>query len=251
MEGTKEMSTAFYLWIVFSVALAVGFGTLIYKKWRCVHEEWTRDKEELKEEERKESERYHQMPKNLPCILRRLRCLFLFLYFLSFTKWISGTKKADEKILYLDYKPYQCIERYVISWLFIDSIAATVIGLYNLKIIPLVWVFSYRLLDIFQSWVSQFILRSKWKAINVNRSLVLAFEGYIEITIIGAIIKYTYGQYRGNNFLDALYDSVNTMIANPGNRASPIQYVQIMFAVLFVAVVVQHVVGRLSSRNGG
>jgi len=82
----------------------------------------------------------------------------------------------------------------------------------------------------------------------VNRSLVLAFVGYIEITIIGAIIRFTYRQ--SNYFSDAFYNSVMTMIANPQHEdmGLAIMYIQIGFAILFLTAVAQNVVGRLSSK---
>ncbi len=253
MEGGEEVSESFF-----------------YNKRRRFCNELNYQKGKLRREERKEWERVVkdiknsaakdenreteiQTPVNLPFILSCLRCIFSFLYLLSFSYWISGSRRKQKQIEQLDFKPYRCIDIYNAAWLLIEVLAAIVIGFCQLQVIAFVGVFSYRLFEIFQSWVSQFMLRGRWNAINVNRSIVLAFTGYIEITIIGAIVKFTYGQYKHTdvkNFLDALYDSVKAMIANPEEVASPIQYVQIMFAILFAAVVVQHVVGRLSQEKG-
>lgn len=188
-----------------------------------------------------------------------LRWVFAFFYLLSFSKWISGTLKARRKIDTGNRRAYTCTEIYVTVWFFIEAAVAYTIArclwpviysqstLSHVFALAFVGLFSYRLFDIFQSWASQYVLKSRWEAIDMNRSLVLAFVGYIEITIIGAIIRFTYQQ--SNYFSDAFYNSVMTMILNPQNEdvGLPIMYVQIMFAILFLVTVTQHVVGKLSS----
>ena len=193
-------------------------------------------------------------------ILKGLRYVFALFYLLSFSKWLSGTLKARRNITQKNFHPYCCIEIYVTVWLFIEVAVASTIAIYHWPMIYsqsklshvsalfFVGLFSYRLFDLFQSWVSQYVLKSNWDAIDVNRSLVLAFIGYIEITIIGAIIRFTYQQ--SNYFGDAFYNSVMTAIANPQREdvGLAIMYTQIAFSILFLTAVAQHVVGRLSSK---
>ncbi len=193
-------------------------------------------------------------------IVKGLRWMFAVFYLLSFSKWISGTLKARRKIDTGNLRPYSCIEIYVTVWFFIEVAVASTIASYHWPVIYsqstlshvfalfFVVLFSYRLFDIFQSWVSQYVLKSRWEAINVNRSLVLAFVGYIEITIIGAIIRFAYQQ--SSYFSDAFYNSVMTVIANPQREdmGLAIMYTQIGFAILFLTAVAQNVVGRLSSK---
>lgn len=212
------------------------------------------------EESKREFEKV-ALEENPGFILKWLRYVFALFYLLSFSKWISGTSKAGAKVDAGKLRPYLCIDIYVTVWFGIEVAIASTIACCHWPVIgsqsafshvfalAFVALFSYRLFDIFQSWVSQYVLRSKWEAINVNRSLVLAFVGYIEIAIIGAIIRSTYQQ--SNYFCDAFYNSVMTMIANPQHEdiGLAIMYTQIGFAILFLVTVTQHVVGRLVSKE--
>ena len=238
-----------------------------HRIWNIFFKEWQFKKAKLREEEQLEWEliarnikRSNQAvedggpkaPSNVPFILSWLRHLFLFLSLVSISYWLSLSQIHQEKIRkQLDFKPYRSADIYITIWLAFEISAAIAVGISHVQIVFLAALFSYRLLDIFQSWVNQFLLNSKWTAINVNRSLIMAFAYYLEIIIMGAIIRFTFDENPLRTFSDSLSSSVNTMIANPGQTPSPIQYVQIMFAVLFAAVVVQHVVGRLSNKNGG
>ncbi len=163
----------------------------------------------------------------------------MFAHWFSFSKWISGDSKGR----------YLRIDIYATAWIALVVASA---GVVHWRLIP--WLprslitaaLSYRLFDIFQSWVSQFILTEKWQPVNVNRSLVLVFVGYVEITAIGAVVRLTTHQF--TSFGGALNQSVMTMVVNPQPEAGwPILFTQIMFAVLFATAVVQYVVGRLSN----
>ncbi len=247
----------------------------------CFYDEWKRDNEEIvrlqdqewelatnsireskREEEKWKSKKEAHILiqiKNPPFVLNRLRRIFAFLFLLSGSKWIAGTKKHEAMIGDKDFSPYRCVEWYVIGWSAFELVALIYLlivhgvlhrpvgSVEQVVFVVLIFPLCYRLFDIFQSWVGQFVLRSTWNTINVNRSLVLAIVGYIEITMIGAIVRFRFQQpiLVGQS----LYDSVASMIASPGDKASAIQYTQIMFAVLFAAVVVQHVVGRLSGNK--
>jgi len=113
---------------------------------------------------------------------------------------------------------------------------------------------SYRLCEIFQSWAVQFVLggtSSAWQSRNVHRSLVLVFAGYYEVTISYAIFAWTLRGhfYEINNWKDAFYHSVRNMIAIGGN--APIDSIgywlfstQILFVLLFLTAVVSRVISR-------
>jgi hypothetical protein len=190
--------------------------------------------------------------KNDVFVVKSLRYLFGYFYLIDPSKWISGTCKHKHLIARGDYKPYRCIEIYVLGWFAIEVFALvwlisrqvifTTVEMTFLKII--IPYLCFRLFSIFQSWVNQFILQKEWTAIDVNRSLVLALIGYAEIGIIGAIVRFTYQQICVGQ---ALSDSIMTMIANPQGLSSPIQYAQIMFSILFIVVVMQHIIGRKTS----
>jgi hypothetical protein len=198
-------------------------------------------------------------------IVNWLRYLFTSFFLVSISKWISGTKKAEDMIFRRDLRPYKWIEIYVIIWLCLETvtlitieilvrtnIVSSVSSIINtalfskLKILVLL-IFSYRLFDIFQSWVGQFILGGKWKPISINRSLVLAFEGFVEIVLLGTLLGISGGYYPRVG--DGIETSLMTMLINPEPGLNIIQYVQLLFAVLFIGVVVQHIIGRLSTNQ--
>jgi hypothetical protein len=185
-------------------------------------------------------------------VLTVLRYVFGYLFLLSLSKWLSQTEKKLEKIKDNDLSPYKCVDVYVTVWLAVELIMAIVIYFHDSLVISkhlglscfFLGIFSYRLFDIFQSWVSQFVLRYRWNAINANRSLVLAFVGYLEVTIIGTIIRMIFEKK------SSLYNSVVSLIANPQiSDSSPIQYVEIMFSILFLTVVAQQIIGRISNKK--
>jgi hypothetical protein len=112
----------------------------------------------------------------------------------------------------------------------------------------------YRLVDIFQSWVSQFILMKDWIPADINRSLVLVFMGYFEIIVSYAIFYYIGQDNICKSFSSvwqSFYYSVSTATMIGSDIWKPMKLwgyatfiTQIMFAVLFLTVVVQNIVGR-------
>jgi hypothetical protein len=167
---------------------------------------------------------------------------------------LTSQEIRDKGLLYIIKR----VDWYIFIWLVLELLA--VCGIMTspaFMLNSLYWLiigfFSYRLFEIFQSWVSQFILTYKWDPINTNRSLVLAFEGYLEITLIGAVIRFTTSSEIPESFSASFSDSVMAMIANPkAETLNAIGYIQIIFSILFVAVVVQQVLARISvnSNNG-
>jgi hypothetical protein len=235
-------------------------GRVQDKEWECATNNIRQS--HLQEEEwklKKEAQTLVQI-KHPPFILSGLRRFFAILYLLTPSKWISGTKKHQAMVRRNNFRPYRCIDIYVIVWLafefvalvylfIVDTVLHRPIGSVELVVfIVLIIFFCYRLFDVFQSWVGQFVLKSNWNAIIINRSLVLAIIGYIEITLIGAIIRFISQQ--PISCWHSLYGSVTAMIANPTEKCgSPILYTQLMFAILFLVAVAQHLLGRLSNKG--
>jgi len=240
----------------------------VSETWNCYCNEWNIElKCKIYENNKKEwddikkqiiKRRKEQIKTNEPkiqtagFILSWLRYIIAVCYLLSFSKWISGTSKKQKQIDSFDLRPYRCIDIYVIVWLCIELLVTIWFAVCNIRyntdvclVNTFVGLFCYRLFDIFQSWVSQFVLKSRWEAISINRSLVLAFVGYVEICIIGTFFRYVYGTI---SMWKNVHYSVTAMIANPMEKESTslIQYTQIMFAVLFLVVVAQHIMGKLA-----
>ena len=161
--------------------------------------------------------------------------------------------------------PYRCVDRYVISWLALGItfflILSFVHGLNQQFVVR--WIFTsllmYRLFDIFQAWVNQFVLMEEWKPVSPYRSLVLLFIGYIEIIISYAIIAFIfqtnfYIQSGTASICDGLYYSIRT--ATFGSVWKPVTagsyaifYTQLIFAVLFITAAIQRILGRISSKT--
>lgn len=211
----------------------------LFKMCRCISAEWKYKIGEVKDQEL-------GLAKNPPFILYCLRLAFAFLSLLSGAQWIARTRKHRAMIEKNDLRPYRSIEKYAIGWLAFEFVPLAYLFIASVELVVffvLIILLCYRLFDIFQSWVNQFMLAANFDAKNVNRSLVLAFLNYVEITLIGAIIRYRFQQ--PISFDKSLYGSVTAMIANPVQGSSVIQYAQLMFAVLFATIVVQHLVNRL------
>jgi hypothetical protein len=229
----------------FSIALFVIALVVVWFDWQF-RDEW-------------EFERFQigSPLENPGFVLKWLRYIFAYFYMIVPSKWISGTMHHQNKIDLGCLRPYVCIDIYVIGWFVMELSAliwlvirhvvlkANVTACETVILQIAIPYLCFRLFDIFQSWVKQFILQQKWKAISVHRSLVLAFIGYFEIGIIGAIIRYTNQQ--PIRIWQAIDNSVMTMIVNPASKPSPIQYTQIMFSILFIVVVAQHIIGRKAS----
>ena len=133
-------------------------------------------------------------------ILDVLRIIFWFLSKLSISRVIVYIKR--KKYGREHKKLYQCVDWYVFAWVIVlavftwftlrTNISATNIIATNIVIIVLV---SYRLFDIWQSWISQFVLggiSGQWNPRNIHRSLVLVFEGYIEIIFSFALLAFIF-----------------------------------------------------------
>jgi hypothetical protein len=191
-------------------------------------------------------------------ILRALRYIFMLLYMFTPSKWISGTKEQHYRIKYYFYrKPYKYIDCFVVSWIIME--AAVLIWLHNSSRLLPEWLililfgfYGFRLFDIFQSWVNQFILRYDWNAISTNRALVLNFVAYFEILLIGTFFRLIYpGQICKISCNEAFRRSLMALIANPVEKDTAyfILYIQIIFSILFLTVVAQQVLSRIANKD--
>jgi len=118
---------------------------------------------------------------------------------------------------------------------------------------------SYRIFEIFQSWVSQFITYEKeWTPINVYRTLVLVFVGYIEITFSFALIAFILkDNFQGINcWIQALHYSLGNAVTIGSSITTPttgIGYTlfatQLMFTLLFLVSAVNRIYASITQRH--
>ncbi len=187
-------------------------------------------------------------------ILDVLTWFFSILSILSLGRnisWFIEYKTKSKKCAYIFVDCYILIWLSSIIYLFIRQ---TRIDYGNIVPYWLVGLTLYRLFEIFQSWVSQFVLggvpKRGWRPISKYRSLILVFLSYIEITVIYAIFALIFK----NNFKDikdwqdALYYSVRNAVTI-GTSFDPngligytLFYSQIVFVLLFLTAVVQSII---------
>ena len=185
-------------------------------------------------------------------ILPGLRYLFAIFKLLSVGGWINrkyryftSQELKDSGYMYI----FRRMDIYILLWVVMELLAMLLIlrsptvaqgpalGFFLV-------VFGYRLFEIFQAWVNQFLLTYKWDPINASRSLVIAFGGFLEVAIIGGIIR------AANNQSDVWTNSIQAMILNPANEGmSPVMYIQIVFVLLFVVVVAKQMIGRMATAD--
>jgi len=189
-------------------------------------------------------------------LLPVLRSIFYCFHYLSVHRYIP----------YLCYKRrYIAVEIYVIAWLSIEIV------LFLLTKEPIVCsvcasllsaVICYRLFDLFQSWVSQFVLGQESDPVNPLRTLILVLIGYAEIAISYAIITFVFSNTFSTEFTlpfhdigDAFYYSLSTAIAigsewRPESVGSYFIFgTQIIFTLLFLTAVVNRVFAYITRRG--
>lgn len=189
-------------------------------------------------------------------ILPGLRKLFTYLEkfsYIRFKVWRLQRKK------HLSNSLYKVVDCYEIKWVIKEIIFFILLAFYHTWVynvifwIPFLFIL-YRLFDIFQAWVSQFVLggvpKQSWKPINIYRSLVLVFIGYGEITISYAFIAFfRKEQFQGITcWQQALYYSVRNAVTI-GTDYNPISiwgylifWTQVGFALLFLTAVVNSII---------
>lgn len=213
--------------------------------------------------------RYHEFlnaeeNKIIPCwydgiILGGLKRFFNFLSKLSWLRYkIWLLTKANRSTV----DRYKYVDRYSIFCLVMVITFFTLLALtlfYFPKFhwifwIPFIFIF-YRLFDILQSWVSQFVLGGvpkKWNPINNYRSLVLVFMGYLEITISYAFIALFFKESFRNMkvWQQAIYYSFRNAVTigsdyHPANVWGLVIFItQIGFAILFLTAVVSRIMSH-------
>lgn len=146
---------------------------------------------------------------------------------------------------------YRAVDSYVLFW-FLLSIGFLV-WLSNTTpncIFSIVFVVfaSYRLLDIFQTWVGNFLLKDP-DLRNSYRTLILTFVGYGEVVFWYSILAFIFK----NNFIDigdwqqSLYYAMGTVTIGTDIKSNtPFGFVmfstQLMFTILFLSVVVNKII---------
>ncbi|MFC2063182.1 hypothetical protein ACFLS8_04500 [Chloroflexota bacterium] len=248
-------------WIILAIGIVVVFGIAsiiicLHRKSHCGYcEYWTEYWWGVK-----------------PCwndgwVLDVARVIFWFLSKLSIIRAIVFWKEKRYKRESSSYererrKLYQCVDWYVVSWIVILGIFTcfnaknNISPPYNYVIIGFV---SYRIFDIWQSWVSQFVLGSisgHWNPRNLHRSLLLVFEGYGEIIIGYALLIFVFqAQFAGFEGMLSLREAFGYSICNAvtigSSQIHPITnwgYAifasQLMFVLLFLTSVVARIIGR-------
>lgn len=192
-------------------------------------------------------------------ILDALRITFWFFSKLSVSRVVVYFKEKKYGIGHR--KSYQSVDWYVLSWLIAEVSFFILLAIFDatrhnaLFWIPLIFIF-YRLFDIFQSLVSQYILggvTGKWNPINIYRSLVLVFIGYLEVTISNAFVALFFKtQFNGiDEWTQAWYYSLRNA-ATIGSDYSPktvlgliIFSAQVIITLLFVTAVVNRIISHI------
>ncbi len=185
-------------------------------------------------------------------ILPGLRYLFAIFKLLSVGGWINrkyryftSQELKDSGYMYI----FRRMDIYILLWVILELLAMLLIirspaVMQGSALGFLLVVFGYRLFEIFQAWVNQFLLTYKWDPVNASRSLVLAFGGFWEVTIIGGIVR------AATNQSDAWTNSIAAMLLNPVDEGVvPIMYIQIIFVMLFIVVVAKQVAGRMATAD--
>ena len=196
-------------------------------------------------------------------ILNVTRILFWFFQKLSIIRFIVFCKHRKYGVDYR--KGYHAVDWYVFSWFLVEFILLILLAnfydlAHNIAFVILSrLLISYRLFDIFQAWVSQFVLGGVppgWKPINIYRSLVLVFIGYIEIIISYALFAFVSNAHFDGitNWQQALYYSLRNA-ATIGTDWHPITFLgytifgtQIMFVLLFLTAVVNTIISHTVRR---
>lgn len=197
-------------------------------------------------------------------VLHVLRFLFYCLWGLSLSLWIRSILQRYHPSCWKRNK-YFIVESYVLFWfmveiLFLGLLICTSLVEEDWFLCLAAGFLSYRLFDIFQAWVNQFVLMEmqEWKPIDPRRTLVLVFIGYVEIMISYAILAFVFQDTFSKPFCtvcQSLYYSVTTA-TTIGSKWEPISaggyaifYTQVMFAVLFVTAVIGQIFTYISKKT--
>ena len=115
-------------------------------------------------------------------------------------------------------------------------------------------IISYRLFDIFQFWVNEYILGKihSQPPVNMSRTLILNFINYGEITLSFSLIAFIQSHlFDGIDCMtQAFYYSIRNAITIGSSDVTPIGFwghtifaFQLLFVLLFLTVVVSNIIG--------
>jgi len=184
--------------------------------------------------------------------------VFGILILLSLGRWIPRIVKI---IFKKPSAPYHSVDLYITLWVIFLSLILFVFNdyTYTHKCIFL-GLIAYRLFEILQSWISQFVLGGvpePWNPRNIYRSLVLVFIGYLEIIISYALLALILkNHFEGiSSWQEALYYSIRNATTIGSSDVTPISCIgytvfgtQIMFVLLFLTAVVNSIISYRGRR---
>ncbi len=185
-------------------------------------------------------------------ILYIFRWLFSILNALSICRnisWCIVSKSTKWAYIFVDF--YVSLWLGLIIWLFIRQAHIDYVNIVPCWLIAIV---SYRLFDIFQSWVGQFVLggvpKQGWQPISKYRSLVLVFLNYIETVVVFGFLALIFNDAFKDltHRWDALYFSLRNAITI-GTNVQPVKcidyvlfYTQMVFVLLFLTAAIQSII---------
>jgi hypothetical protein len=112
-------------------------------------------------------------------------------------------------------------------------------------------IISYRLFEIFESWVSQYLLggtSTPWHPANPHRTLVILFEDYFAVTVSYAIfgLMFVAGV---DSFGSAIFYSIRNAVTIGAEVSTPAGYAifasQLLFSLLFLVAAVNRIISSL------
>lgn len=143
------------------------------------------------------------------------------------------------------------------------GVIAVVIGIGLLQTSSFQWfvqiLILYRLFDIFQAWVNDFVLMPNWQPVDPRRTLVLVFIGFLEVIISYALFAFIYQTSfyirQSASLGQSLYYSVRTATTisadwKPKSLAGYfIFYTELVFAILFVTAVIGQIFSYIGNKR--
>ena len=103
---------------------------------------------------------------------------------------------------------------------------------------------SYRLYEIFQSWMSQFVL-FRWHPHDLYRSLVLVFLGYLEVAASFALLRhFIWGKDWAKSFLNSLVFPATIVPPTDGSIGGLMLAAQAVFVLLLLTAAISRIIGR-------
>ena len=172
-----------------------------------------------------------------------LKWFFWILSWLSLGRvipyWIENTYGKKARFFFID--------TYVFLWIvFVTTLAILEITSHILVLDRIILSFlGYRLFEIFQSWVSQYILGGVPTPLHLHnpyRTLIIVFIDYVIMTLAYALFRVSSG-----SFSSGLRDSLNIAVFNiPSTQGVDCLLVtQITFAILFLVTAINRIYATL------